>query len=172
MFLLQHVQSGIMASPIKGNLVARAFAAIAMLALAQILAGPSSAQDQERKKILGQRLVDEIAAKHKPDLIYLGLHSQTPKSKKSVIDDLDGALILARKEEALAFDIHGHMVKVSLDVGQFNGLHRLHGLFGPSMSGHSCDNTESTKDDQAAFHLSLRNCFLHSLNCVFFKRSR
>jgi hypothetical protein len=85
MFLLQHVQSGSTPSPIRGNLVARAFAAIAMLALAQILAGSLLAQDQESKKILGQRLVDEIAAKHKPDLIYLGLHSQTPKSKKSVI---------------------------------------------------------------------------------------
>jgi RNase H-fold protein (predicted Holliday junction resolvase) len=85
MFLLQHVQNGTMPSPITCNLVKRAFVVIAMLALAQILAEPLSAQDQESKKILGQRLVDEIAAKHKPDLIYLGLHSQTPKSKKSVI---------------------------------------------------------------------------------------
>jgi RNase H-fold protein (predicted Holliday junction resolvase) len=85
MFLLRHVRSGILPSPIKGKLVTRAFGAIAVLALAQILAGPLSAQDQESKKILGQRLVDEVAAKHKPDLIYLGLHSQTPKSKKSVI---------------------------------------------------------------------------------------
>lgn len=53
MFLLQDVRSGIMASPIKGNLVTRAFGAIAVLALAQILAGPLSAQDQESKKILG-----------------------------------------------------------------------------------------------------------------------
>jgi hypothetical protein len=85
MFLLQHVRRGIIPSPITGKLVARALGAIAVLALAQILAGPLSAQDQESKKILGQRLVDEIAAKHKPDLIYLGLHGQTPKSKKSVI---------------------------------------------------------------------------------------
>jgi hypothetical protein len=85
MFLLQHVRRGIIPSPIKGKLVARAFGAITVLALAQILAGPLSAQDQESKKIFGQRLVDEIAAKHKPDLIYLGLHGQTPKSKKSVI---------------------------------------------------------------------------------------
>ena len=85
MFWLQHVKSGIMSSPIKGNLVTRAFVAIALLAVAQILAGSLSAEDQESKRILGQRLVDEIAAKHKPDLIYLGLHSQTPKSKKSVI---------------------------------------------------------------------------------------
>jgi RNase H-fold protein (predicted Holliday junction resolvase) len=85
MFLTQAVRSGIMPSPIRGKLVTRAFGAIAVLALAQILAEPLSAQDQESKKILGQRLVDEIAAKHKPDLIYLGLHGQTPKSKKSVI---------------------------------------------------------------------------------------
>jgi RNase H-fold protein (predicted Holliday junction resolvase) len=85
MFLLRHVQSGIIPSPIKGKLVTRTFCAIAGLALAQILAGPLSAQDQESKKILGQRLVDEIVAKHKPDLIYLGLHGKTPKSKNSVI---------------------------------------------------------------------------------------
>jgi RNase H-fold protein (predicted Holliday junction resolvase) len=76
---------GIITSPTKGKLVARACDAIAVLALAQILARPGCAQDRESKKILGQRLVDEVAAKHKPDLIYLGLHSQTPKSKKSVI---------------------------------------------------------------------------------------
>ncbi len=85
MFWLQHVKSGFMSSPIKGNLVTRAFVAIALLAVAQILAGSLSAEDQESKRIVGQRLVDEISAKHKPDLIYLGLHSQTPKSKKSVI---------------------------------------------------------------------------------------
>ena len=85
MFLLQHVRNGIIPSPIKGTLVARACGAIAVLALAQMLARPLSAQDQESKKILGQRLVEEVAAKHKPDLTYLGLHSQTPKSKKSVI---------------------------------------------------------------------------------------
>lgn len=81
----RHVRSGIIPSPIKGKLVARALGAIAVLALAHILTGLLSGRDQESNKILGQRLVDEIAAKHKPDLIYLGLHSQTPKSKKSVI---------------------------------------------------------------------------------------
>jgi len=85
MFLLQRVRSGIISSSIKGKLVAGTCGAIAALALAQVLAGPVCAQDQESKKILGQRLVDEVAAKHKPDLIYLGLHGQTPKSKKSVI---------------------------------------------------------------------------------------
>jgi RNase H-fold protein (predicted Holliday junction resolvase) len=83
MFLPQ--RRGIIPSPIKGKLVARACGAIAVLALAQMLAGPLCAQDQESKKILGQRLVDEVAAKHKPDLIYLGLHGKTPKSRKSVI---------------------------------------------------------------------------------------
>jgi hypothetical protein len=66
-------------------MMTRAFRTIAVLALAQVLAGRVWAQDQDSKKFLGQRLVDEVAAKHKPDLIYLGLHGQTPKSKKSVI---------------------------------------------------------------------------------------
>jgi hypothetical protein len=86
MFLLQRVRSVTALPRIVGpKLVTRAFGTIAVLALAQALAGTLWAQDQDSKKILGQRLVDEIAAKHKPDLIYLGLHSQTPKSKKSEI---------------------------------------------------------------------------------------
>jgi hypothetical protein len=86
MFLLQRVRIAIVQLRlICPKLFSRAFGTIAVLALAQVLAGQLLAQDQDSKKILGQRLVDEIAAKHKPDLIYLGLHSQTPKSKKSVI---------------------------------------------------------------------------------------
>jgi hypothetical protein len=86
MFLLQRVRSAMVQPRMVGpKLLSRAVATIAVLALAQVLAGPLWAQDQDGKKNLGQRLVDEIAAKHKPDLIYLGLHSQTPKSKKSVI---------------------------------------------------------------------------------------
>jgi len=86
MFLLQRVRRAIVPSRIVGpNLMTRAFGTIAVLALAQVLAGRLWAQDQDSKKILAQRLVDEVAAKHQPDLIYLGLHGQTPKSKKSVI---------------------------------------------------------------------------------------
>src|ERR1700674_3828345 len=86
MFLLQRARSVTVLPRIVGpKLVTRAFGTIAVLALAQALAGTLWAQDQDSKKILGQRLVDEIAAKHKPDLIYLGLHGQTPKSKTSLI---------------------------------------------------------------------------------------
>ena len=86
MFSLQRVRRAIVPSRIVGpKLMTRAFGTIAVLALAQVLAGRLWAQDQDSKKILGQRLVDEVAAKHKPDLTYLGLHGQTPKSKKSVI---------------------------------------------------------------------------------------
>jgi hypothetical protein len=86
MFLLQRVRNAIVPScVIVLKLATHAFGAIAVLALAQALTGQLWAQEQDGKKILGQRLVDEIAAKHKPDLIYLGLHSQTPKSKKSII---------------------------------------------------------------------------------------
>jgi hypothetical protein len=40
---------------------------------------------QVSKKVYAQRLVEDVAAKHKPELIYLGLHSVTPHSKESVI---------------------------------------------------------------------------------------
>jgi len=86
MFLPQRIRSAIVRSRIVGpKLVGRGLGIITVLVLAQVLAGQLWAQDQDTKNILGQRLVNEIAAKHKPDLIYLGLHSQTPKSKKSVI---------------------------------------------------------------------------------------
>jgi hypothetical protein len=85
MFLPQSVRRAIVPSRIVGPMMTRVFRTIAVLALAQVLAGRVWAQDQDSKKFLGQRLVDEVAAKHKPDLIYLGLHGQTPKSKKSVI---------------------------------------------------------------------------------------
>jgi len=85
MFLLQLVRSAIVPLRSESKWVTRAFFTIAVLGLAQVFAGPLWAQKQDSKKILGQRLVDEIAAKHKPDLIYLGLHGETPKSKKSVI---------------------------------------------------------------------------------------
>ena len=86
MSLVQTVRSGVVPSRIVvAKFSTRAFGAIAVLALAQVLTGQLFAQEQGSKRILGQRLVDEIAAKHKPDLIYLGLHGQTPKSKNSVI---------------------------------------------------------------------------------------
>jgi hypothetical protein len=43
------------------------------------------AQRQDRGKTFGQRLVDDVASKHRPRLIYLGLHGVTPNSTNSVI---------------------------------------------------------------------------------------
>jgi hypothetical protein len=85
MFSLQRAGIAIVPLRMRGKMVARVLGTIAALALAQLFAGSVRGQDQDSQKNLGQRLVDEIAAKHKPDLIYLGLHGQTPKSKKSVI---------------------------------------------------------------------------------------
>ena len=45
----------------------------------------SSALPQSGKQSLGQQLVEEVAAKHRPQLIYLGLHGAKPPSKSSVI---------------------------------------------------------------------------------------
>ena len=85
MLSLQRVDVAIVPLRRRGEVLARVLSTIAVLALAQLFAGSVRGQGQDSKKIMGQRLVDEIAAKHKPDLIYLGLHGQTPKSKKSVI---------------------------------------------------------------------------------------
>ena len=117
MFLLQHVRSGIIPSPIKGKLVRRAFGAITVLALAELLAGPLWAQDQGSKKLLGQQLVDEVAAKHKPDLIYLGLHSQTPKSKKSVIFASTDSGKIGKKSSCADL----HVVEKGIPVMEMNG---------------------------------------------------
>jgi hypothetical protein len=50
-----------------------------------LLACTFPARPQGRQKSLGQQLVDEVAAKYRPQLIYLGLHGVTPHSKNSVI---------------------------------------------------------------------------------------
>jgi len=39
----------------------------------------------EWEQDVGQRLVDDVASKHRPQLIYLGLHGVTPYSQKSQI---------------------------------------------------------------------------------------
>jgi len=61
-FFLQLVRSAIVPLRSEGKWVTRAFLTIAVLALAQVLAGSLWAQEQDSKKILGQRLVDEIPA--------------------------------------------------------------------------------------------------------------
>jgi hypothetical protein len=43
------------------------------------------APEQNGNKTFGQRLADDVAAKHRPQLIYLGLHGVTPCCKKSEI---------------------------------------------------------------------------------------
>ena len=58
-----------------------AFIALALL-VSLLFARQLPAQGKDS---FAQRLVNEVSAKHKPALIYLGLHGETPKSKKSVI---------------------------------------------------------------------------------------
>jgi hypothetical protein len=57
----------------------------ASLALLAINAPLLRAGGKNGDAAFAQKLVDETAAKHKPQLIYLGLHGVTPHSKKSVI---------------------------------------------------------------------------------------
>jgi hypothetical protein len=42
-------------------------------------------QDQNAKPTFAQTLVDTVAAKHRPDLIYLGLHLAPPSSPDAII---------------------------------------------------------------------------------------
>src|SRR6266700_8239185 len=70
--------------------VHRRFVSLAITAFATIvfmatLRSRGWAQEQDGKKTFGQRLVDDVASRHRPQLIYLGLHGVTPYSKKSVI---------------------------------------------------------------------------------------
>jgi hypothetical protein len=64
------------------NLAMAAFAAIIFMATFR---SRGCAQEQNGNKTFGQRLVDEVASKHRPQLIYLGLHGVTPYSEKSEI---------------------------------------------------------------------------------------
>jgi len=68
--------SGRRSSPGHGALI------VSALLVSLLFAGSLPAQG---KNSFAQRLVDEVSAKHKTDLIYLGLHGQTPKFKKSAI---------------------------------------------------------------------------------------
>src|SRR6202022_4387000 len=53
----------------------------AMFALAATVAPQLRAGGKNDNAAFAQKLVDETAAKHKPQLIYLGLHGVTPHSK-------------------------------------------------------------------------------------------
>lgn len=70
---------------VMARLATHILATISLFVLSQVWGAQLYAQQYDNKEILGQRLVNEIAAKHKPEMIYLGLHSKTPKSKGSVI---------------------------------------------------------------------------------------
>ena len=86
MVLFQHASNA--ANP--RRTVHRRFVSLAMTAFAAIIfmaTFPSRgwAQEQIGNKTFGQRLVDDVASKHRPQLIYLGLHGVTPYSEKSEI---------------------------------------------------------------------------------------
>jgi hypothetical protein len=59
-----------------------AFAAIIFMAT---FGSRGWAQEQNGNKTFGQRLVDDVGAKHRPQLIYLGWHGVTAYCKKSEI---------------------------------------------------------------------------------------
>ena len=70
--------------------VHRTFVSLAVAAFAAIIfmatfTSRGRAQEQDGNKTFSQRLVDEVASKHRPQLIYLRLHGVTPYSGKSEI---------------------------------------------------------------------------------------
>src|ERR1700756_1087630 len=57
---------------------------ISFVLLAASIKGARS-QDQNAKPSFAQTLVDTVAARHRPDLIYLGLHLAPPSSPDAII---------------------------------------------------------------------------------------
>jgi hypothetical protein len=86
MVLFQHALNA--ANPrrtVHHTFVSLAMAAFAAIIFMATFPSRGCAQEQNGNKKFGQRLVDEVASKHRPQLIYLGLHGVTPYSEKSEI---------------------------------------------------------------------------------------
>ncbi|MEQ1473273.1 MAG: hypothetical protein ABLQ96_05610 [Candidatus Acidiferrum sp.] len=69
------------------------------------------------EKSLGQQLVDDVAAKHRPRLIYLGLHGKTPHSKESVIFASTGSGKIGKKSSCADL----HVVDKGIPVMELKG---------------------------------------------------
>jgi hypothetical protein len=67
------------------KVVRRTIAICAAIVCVPTFTSRISAKEQGGKKTFGQQLVDEVASKHRPQLMYLGLHGVMPQSQKSVI---------------------------------------------------------------------------------------
>jgi len=86
MFFFQHAVNAAKACPrVGGTFGSLAVATFAGVMFMATCTSRLCAQEQDGKKTFGQRLVDEVASKHRPQLIYLGLHGVTPHAKNSVI---------------------------------------------------------------------------------------
>lgn len=86
MFFFQHAVNAAEARPRVrcqfGSLAVTAFAGMMFMTTCS---SRLWAQERDGEKTFGQRLVDDVASKHRPQLIYLGLHGVAPHSKNSVI---------------------------------------------------------------------------------------
>ena len=84
MVLFQHALNA--ANPrrtVHHTFVSLAMAAFAAIIFMATFRSRGWAQEQNGNKTFGQRLVDAVASKHRPQLIYLGLHGVTSYSKKA-----------------------------------------------------------------------------------------
>ena len=43
---------------------------------------------------------------------------------RAQVDHFDGSLMLSWNKQPLAFDIHSHVIEVTLNIGQWNRLHQ------------------------------------------------
>jgi hypothetical protein len=69
-----------------GQIGCRANSILALLVILAAGTGAArAATPEDHKPMFAQQLVDNVFAKHQPEIIYIGLHGVTPDSEKSVI---------------------------------------------------------------------------------------
>src|SRR5258708_29371425 len=86
MVLFQHALNAANPRPrVHHTFVSLAMAAFAAIIFMATFRSCGWAQEQNGGNTFGQGLVDDVTSKHRPQLIYLGLHGVTPYSKKSQI---------------------------------------------------------------------------------------
>jgi hypothetical protein len=118
MVLFQHALNAANPRPrVHHTFVSLAMAAFAAIIFMATFRSCGWAQEQNGGKTFGQGLVDEVASKHRPQLIYLGLHGVTPYSKKSQIFASTDPGKLGRKSSCADL----HVVDTGIPVMEMKG---------------------------------------------------
>jgi len=118
MFFFQHVEN--VAKPrtrVRGGFGSLAGATFAGIMFMASFTSGICAQEQNGKRTFAQRLVDDVASKHRPQLLYLGLHGVTPHSKNSVIFASTDASKIGKKSSCADL----HVVEKGIPVMEMKG---------------------------------------------------